>query len=131
MEDRKRILKMVEEGKISSEEAVKLLDALEDKSPNIESKGRWLKVKVLKKGSQKVNVKIPLKLIKVGVKIGGKLDIVLPEKAKEQLSEKGINIEGIKDLEKFEDVFNELEKQAPMELVNVDDGDEKVIVTIE
>ncbi|MCG4735174.1 hypothetical protein L0M92_16345, partial [Casaltella massiliensis] len=29
MEDKKRILKMVEEGKITSEEAIKLLEALE------------------------------------------------------------------------------------------------------
>ncbi len=126
-----KILKMVEQGKITSEEATKLLETIEGKSPGIEGKGRVLKVKIIEGGAQRVNIKIPLKLIKTIAKIGGNININLPDSAKEKLSEKGISLENIKDAEKLNEIIAELEKEAPFELVNVDEGDKKVIVTIE
>ena len=45
MDEKLKILKMVEEGKISSDEAHKLLEALEPKPLDKEGKGRWLKVR--------------------------------------------------------------------------------------
>ena len=126
-----KILKMLEEGKITSEEATKLLEAIEGKSQKIEGKGRVLKVKIIEGGAQRVNIKIPLKLIKTIAKIGGNINIDLPDSAKEKLSEKGISLENIKDAEKLNEIIAELEKEAPFELVNVDEGDKKVIVTIE
>jgi len=126
-----RILKMLEDGKITSEEATKLLETIEGKAQKIEGKGRVLKVKVIEGGAQRVNIKIPLKLIKTIAKIGGNINIDLPDSAKEKLSEKGISLENIKDAEKLNEIITELEKEAPFELVNVDEGDKKVIVTIE
>ena len=126
-----KILKMLEEGKITSEETTKLLETIEGKSQQIEGKGRVLKVKIIEGGAQRVNIKIPLKLIKTIAKIGGNINIDLPDSAKEKLSEKGISLENIKDAEKLNEIIAELEKEAPIELVNVDEGDKKVIVTIE
>lgn len=131
MDEKMKILKMVEQGKITSEEATKLLETIEGKSPGIEGKGRVLKVKIIEGGAQRVNIKIPLKLIKTIAKIGGNININLPDSAKEKLSEKGISLENIKDAEKLNEIIAELEKEAPFELVNVDEGDKKVIVTIE
>jgi hypothetical protein len=131
VDEKMKILKMLEDGKITSEEATKLLEAIEDKSQRIEGKGKLLKVKVIEGGAQRINIKIPLKLIKTIAKIGGNIDIDLPDSAKEKLSEKGISLENIKDTEKLNEIIAELEKEAPFELVNVDEGDKRVIVTIE
>ncbi|TES93641.1 MAG: hypothetical protein E3J87_01840, partial [Candidatus Cloacimonadota bacterium] len=84
MDEKLKILKMLEEGKITSDEAAKLLEIIEDKSPKIEGKARWLKVKVLEGGIQKINIKVPLSLIRIGAKIGGKININLPDAAKEK-----------------------------------------------
>ena len=131
MDEKLRILKMLEEGKITSDEANKLLETIEGKSANIEGKIRLLKVKVLESGAQKVNIKIPLKLIKLIAKVGGNINIKLPSEATEKLAEKGINLENIKDVEKLNEILVELEKEAPFELINVDEGEKKVIVSIE
>lgn len=131
MDEKLKILQMLEHGKISSEEAHKLLEALDSKSIEGNIKGRWLKVKVLENGAQKVNVRIPLKLIKILAKAGGKLNINLPSEARERLAEKGIALDNIKDIEKLNEIIAELEREAPFELVNVDDGDKKVYVVIE
>lgn len=131
MDEKLRILKMLEEGKITSDEANKLLETIEDKTENIEGKARWLKVKIIERGAQKVNIKIPLKLIKIGAKIGSNINIKLPSEVTEKLAEKGINLENIKDVEKLNELLVELEKEAPFELVNVDEGEKKVIVSIE
>lgn len=72
-EEKMQILKMIEEGKITSEEGIELLNALEEreeKSLEI-TEAKWLRVRVNgEDGKQKVNVNIPIKLIDIGLKIG-------------------------------------------------------------
>jgi len=131
MDEKMRILKMVEEGKISSDEANKLLEVIDTKSQQIKGKVRWLRVKVFENGKQTVNMKIPFGLIRAGLKLGGKLNIKLPDVAKEKLIEKGIDIEGINDIDRLDEFIAEVEKEAPFELVNVDEDNERVIISIE
>ncbi len=131
MDEKLKILKMVEEGTINSDEAHKLLEALESKPLDTKGKGRWLKVRVFENGRQKVNVRVPLKLIRILAKAGGNFNINLPAEAREKLAEKGIELENIKDIEKLNEIIEALEKEAPFELVNVDEGDKKVFVVIE
>ncbi len=79
-EERLRILKMVEDGKISAEEAAKLLAALQQaqRASGGEQTGRragaarWLRIRVtdLATGRSKASVQIPLGLIDAGMKIG-------------------------------------------------------------
>jgi len=79
-EERKKILKMVEEGQISAEEAAKLLAALSSGTRRKESsatrpgQARWLRVRVmdLNSGRSKVNVNIPMSLVNVGIKMGAR-----------------------------------------------------------
>jgi len=78
-EERKKILKMVSEGKITAEEAARLLSALSrtGKSKQFESSGkepRWLRVKVtdVHTGRAKVNVNLPFSMVQVGLKMGAK-----------------------------------------------------------
>ncbi|CEN88873.1 Uncharacterised protein [[Clostridium] sordellii] len=85
MEDKKRVLKMVEEGKISAEEGLKLLDALEsnpgdevklNKQPIVDeneffkidknsSKEKMIYIRVISSNGERVKVNIPIGFLKV------------------------------------------------------------------
>lgn len=78
-EERLKILKMIQEGKITAEEGSKLLKALTASSqkpkhqPAVRTTGaaRWLRVRVtdMSSGKSKVNVNLPLKLVDAGLNI--------------------------------------------------------------
>ena len=79
MSEKMKILKMVEDGVISSEEAMKLMEAIEDEETikagprETDYRGKKLKVKVFDpEENTKVDVKIPLSLVNLGFKIGSK-----------------------------------------------------------
>jgi hypothetical protein len=77
-----KILKMIEEGKLSAEEGTKLLAALSEKRlptpprppgmPGGPSGPRWLRIRVtdVRTGRSKASVQIPLALVDAGMKIG-------------------------------------------------------------
>jgi len=70
-EEKVRILKMLEDKKITAEQAVKLLDALDrtgSRPSERELKRKWLHIRVEKNGQQTVNLKVPLALLKFGFK---------------------------------------------------------------
>jgi hypothetical protein len=78
-EERMKILKMIEEGKLSAEEGTKLLTALSDKRmptpprpPGMSGGPRWLRIRVtdIRSGRSKASVQIPLALVDAGMKIG-------------------------------------------------------------
>jgi len=76
-DERMKILKMLEEGKLSAEEAARLLKALgkakpERRGPAPTSEAKWLRVRVtdLKSGRASVNVNLPMSLVNVGLKLG-------------------------------------------------------------
>ena len=81
-EERMKILKLIEEGKISAEDGAKLLAALAEsrKPPTPPPMGgpggeaRWFRVRVtdLRTGKPKVNVNIPMGLVNVGIKMGAR-----------------------------------------------------------
>ncbi len=76
-DERMKILKMLEEGKLSAEEAARLLKALGKAKPERRSRpaggeAKWLRVRVtdLKSGRPTVNVNLPMSLVSVGLKLG-------------------------------------------------------------
>lgn len=80
-EERMKILKMIEEGKISADEGSKLLAALSDnrrgipmppRPPGAPGAARWLRIRVtdMRTGRSKASVQIPLALVDAGMKIG-------------------------------------------------------------
>ncbi|MGD1995133.1 MAG: hypothetical protein PVH62_00015 [Anaerolineae bacterium] len=79
-EERSKILKMLEEGKISVEEATTLLRALEGgrgaaAGPSgLGGENRFLRIQVtdLASGDSKVNVTIPAGLVKAGLRMAGR-----------------------------------------------------------
>ena len=131
-ENRKRILEMLAAGKISVDDAAKLLSALDDEpAPDTESSpfsGRKVKyLRVLVDGMQrdhpngpeKVNIRVPVALIRAGMKFSS----LIPKEASEQvdnaLREKGINM-NIKNI-KEEDLETLLAALTDLE-VEIDDG---------
>ena len=76
-EERMKILKLIQEDKISAEEGAKLLSALGKSSPKVPrrslsmSSAKWLRVRVtdMASGKSKVNVNLPLKLVDAGMNI--------------------------------------------------------------
>lgn len=91
-EERLKILRMVQEGKISAEQAVQILEVLETSdataakktntqgsaypvSPGYSGKGpRWFRVRVTDtdSGKPRVNVRLPIGLVSSGLKMGSK-----------------------------------------------------------
>ena len=80
-EERMKILKMVEEGKISAEQGAQLLAALNESRKSAgpaagtsSGDARWFRVRVtdLATGKTKVNVNIPMGLVNAGIKMGAR-----------------------------------------------------------
>jgi hypothetical protein len=90
MEERLKILTMVQEGKITPEEAAELLETLNSAPPppthaagaetpaadqgNRGRKPRWFRVRVTdsETGKPRVNVRLPVGMVSVGLKMGAK-----------------------------------------------------------
>ena len=80
-EERLKILKMIQEGKITAEEGMQLFKALEEPakkqpeevktSPGVKG-GRFFRVKVTDTdtGKSRVNVRLPVGVVSAGVKMG-------------------------------------------------------------
>ena len=111
-EEKRKILNMVAEGKLTPEEAGRLLDALKD----ARGKKRFFKIRVFDKNNRekpKVNVKIPIAVLKLASKIGAAFKGVMPEGMKVNMHGKEISldeftpemidgiIDGLGDEEKF------------------------------
>ncbi|MGE5222968.1 MAG: SHOCT-like domain-containing protein [Omnitrophica WOR_2 bacterium] len=94
-EERMKILKMIQEGKITAEEGAKLLAALRESRkpttgrPGVSLGGNkgWLRVRVtdMTSGRTKVNVNLPLGLMDAGLRIGAQYAPELQDMDLEQL----------------------------------------------
>lgn len=119
--EKERILKMLEEGRINAEEAYRLLEGANKKK----RKGKSLKIKVESDGEQKANISIPLGLASKLMKIGGDLIVKFSPEAREKLEEHNI---------KIKDILNAIEEEideVPMTIVDIEEDDERVKIWIE
>lgn len=75
------VLKMVEEGKISVDKAKEIIEALESSSKNMEVvpakiyDDKFFRVHILSNEGDRVNIQLPIKVIKEVIKLTGKLPI--------------------------------------------------------
>ena len=116
-EERKKVLEMLSEGKISADEAERLLQTLESKtaeaSPQtaltetLNNLPKYLFIKVDSVDGDKVNIRVPLKLIKAGIKLQALLPQDAQVKVNAKLNEKGINLDDFK-AENFKDILDAL-----------------------
>ena len=117
-EDRMRILTMLAEGKISAQEAETLLDALAgragagteaatgagggtslgsaikgDPTPLVEALPKYLYVKVMATNGDNVDVKVPLALVRSGLKLTSLIPPTAMDQINDSMSEHGITID--------------------------------------
>jgi len=120
-EEKLRILKMLEEKKISSGEAMELLEALGRAAPESVGggRGRTLRIRVYEGGSSeaKVNVNVPLGWAKFMIPF-------VEGKIRSSLANKGYDLA----LGKIQEA---IDSQEPMKIVDVQDGGDKVEIFIE
>jgi len=121
-EEKKQILKMVEENKITVDEGLDLLNALEEREKienTYTNDPKWLKIKVFDPDEDtKVNVNLPLSLINVGMKMSQKF---VPE-----LKDAGLDEEDLKE------ILNAIEDGAQGKIVDIESEDgEKVEIVVE
>ncbi len=124
-EDRMRILHMVAEGKLTAEDAAKLLQALDGqtqelevshKEQTIDVKGRYLYVQVEPKegrSSEQVSIKVPLALVKAGLNITKLIPPDAQDKIQSSLRDSGVpfNLSDI-DSQNFEEIMEALEQMS-------------------
>lgn len=139
-ENRRQILEMLAEGKVTADEAERLIAAVEKSSAStssadseIKRKAKYLRVVVESddvhtNGPTKVNIRVPMQLLRAGVKLASLIPVQAREHVNEALHEQGINVDlaQIKpeNLEEIIDHLNDL-------TVDVDDKSNKVRVFCE
>ena len=108
-EDRGRILDLLAGGKITAEEAERLLDALDartgaaaasaesaikgDPAPLIAALPKYLYVKVLAANGDNVNVKIPIVLVRSGLKLTSLIPPLAMDQINDSMSEHGMSVD--------------------------------------
>ena len=108
-ENRRQILQMLAEGKISADEAERLISAVEEPSATKSSevggrsagkdRPKYLRVQVDSEdgggheGPTKVNVRVPMQLLRAGVRLAGLLPAQALHRANHAMHEQGIPID--------------------------------------
>ena len=132
--NRRQILDMLSQGKITAEEAERLIAALERGEAPAASRPDFKYLRVLVDaqdpldGPTKVNVRVPMQLLRAGVRLTG----VIPDRAREQVNE-AMRKEGIPfDINKLTpDNLEEMIEQLRDLTVDVDNDRAKVRVFCE
>jgi hypothetical protein len=133
-EDRKRILAMLAEGKITADEAERLISAL-DRAPlpagtpasRANGAPRYLRVEVdanqRESGPTKVNIRVPMTLLRAGVRLSALLPPGAREEVNAAMARKGVNfdINQLKpeNLEALVEQLSELSVNVDNERANV------------
>jgi hypothetical protein len=133
-EEQRRILQMVADGKLTSEEAAELLDALQAESrrsdpepapfaPRVDNPGlmrpgrspRTLMIQISEGNNNNVNLRIPFGLFRAAGKY-------IPRKAQASLREYGIDLE---------ELLGDLSGSESGVLLQVNDGEDHVLIAVE
>ncbi len=124
-EERMRVLKLIEDGKVSADEGARLLAALEKSDRQARRRrrkaedasarnGRWIRLRVSdsKSGKTRVNMTIPLALVNMGLAVGARF---VPDVA-------DLDVEAIR---------NALHSGLQGKILEVNDDDELVEIYVE
>jgi hypothetical protein len=139
-EQRRQVLEMLAEGKITADEAERLIDALEREQPESppgatprpKPRPKYLRVVVADNsggdGPSRVNVRIPLQLLRAGVRLASLIPPQALTRANAELSKSGVPID-LTQLkpQHIEELIDQLDELT----VDVDDPDSQVQVFCE
>ena len=145
IDNRRQILDMLAQGKINADEAERLISLVDqpsagepdraDASDTKKPSPKYLRVIVepaspeaAAEGAKRVNIRVPMALIRAGVKVGAILSSETTAKVNQKLQEKGIDIDlGALKVENVEELVNAI---ADLE-VDVHEANEKVRIFVE
>ncbi len=121
-----KILEMVQNGTISATEGLELLRAMEDNDSKAvtasQMSGRFIRIRVSSGQHTKVNVNVPLSLLKVATKLADVGLKFIPAEARLEMEKKGINLQEIN----FEELVQLIDEGlVDGKLVDVDTEDPK------
>ncbi|AJE44344.1 SHOCT-like domain-containing protein [Streptomyces nodosus] len=142
-EQRRQVLQMLSEGKITADEAERLIDVLDREkpeptpgaAPRSKSRPKYLRVMVDAAdgsggddGASRVDIRIPLQLLRAGVRLTSLLPPQALTKVNDELNRSGVPID-LTELkpQHLEDLIDQLDEVT----VDVDDPDAKVQVFCE
>jgi hypothetical protein len=139
-EQRRQILQMLAEGKITADEAERLIDALERQQPESppaatsrpKPRPKYLRVVVTDDsdgdGPTRINIRVPLQLLRAGVRLASLIPPQALAKVNEGLSRSGVPIDFT---ELKPQHIEELIEQLDDVIVDIDEPDSKVQVFCE
>ena len=141
-EQRRQILQMLAEGKITADEAERLIDALERQQPESppgaaprpKSRPKYLRVVVNSAddpggdGPFRINIRIPLQLLRAGVRLTSLIPPQALTKVNAELDKSGVPID-LTELkpQHLEELIDQLDEVT----INIDDPDMKLQVFCE
>jgi hypothetical protein len=148
-DSKKKILEMLEKKKITADEAYRLLSAVEpedkgqdntgheDASQRVASgKGKYLRVNITPpegntdpEHSERVNVRVPMALVRAGIKLTSLIPPEAMDKANQAMQDKGINFD-IRDI-KPDDLESIIDALGDMQIDIEGKHGEKVKVFVE
>lgn len=126
MSDEKiKVLEMIQNGKITAGEGLELLKALDDsfiKQDGAQNTGsRFLRIRVTNGQNKKVNVNIPLSLLKVATKFASFGMKLIPKEARQEMQKQGVDLSEID----FDELVQLIDQGlANGKLVDVDTDDQ-------
>jgi hypothetical protein len=93
-EERVKILNMIQEGKLTPEDGLRLLEALDKPPaakpfPPITGQARWLRVHItdVNTGKTRVNVRLPVTVLNTGIKMGARFSTEIGQMEMNQVME--------------------------------------------
>lgn len=113
-----RILKMVEEGKLTAEKATELIDALNGAEKKVSVKNyedKFFRLKVLSHDGDKVNMQLPVKVIREILKVTGKIPMKMD-------GMDGINMDDLMNT-----IVSCLDNEVMGEIMNVESADGDIV----
>lgn len=144
-ENKKKILEMLAENKISADDAYRLLNVIDseegeqESTPKVEPEGKakpkYLRVNVMPDAESgngtgdRVNVRVPMSLIRAGIKLTSLIPAEAMDKVNGALKDKGINFD-VRSI-KTEDIEELIQALGELEVDVVSAKGEKVKVFVE
>jgi hypothetical protein len=136
-DDRRRVLDLLAQGKITVDEADRLIAAIVDQAaaPKVEEgepqKTRYLRIAVHKaanagRGEKDVNIRVPIAMVRGGMRLGAMIPGLAGDQLRAKLREQGLDVDFSKlDPAAVEDVLKDLGT------IDIDSGKAQVRITCE
>lgn len=131
-EQRRQILQMLAEGKVTADEAERLIDALgreqPESAPAVKARPKYLYVEVVDTSSDepsRINIRVPLQLLRAGVRLASLIPPQALTRVNAELAKAGVPID-LAELkpQQLEELIDQLDEVT----VDIDDSTSKVQV---